>query len=217
LLIVAEDTSNFAATFGFTPGVSIAPPQRLRVTGSVLRSKMVDDASPVAYGYRDNLAIFCANGPIFNLSNTVGGRGGRRAPADSERFTGRGAPDDPDMPQNRPPVEIPEEPKAEAWEATPLTAEQLRNGVFIIPPSARPRVILRYADSRELLVSGLLEAGNEIAQHAAVIDVPYEQGHVLLFSNNPFWRGVAHGSYFLVFNAILNFDQLNAGRKLAER
>ena len=25
------------------------------------------------------------------------------------------------------------------------------------------------------------------------------------------------GSYFLVFNAILNFDSLNAGRKLAER
>jgi hypothetical protein len=121
------------------------------------------------------------------------------------------------MPQNRPPVEIPEEPKSEAWEATPLTAEQLRNGVFVIPPSARPRVILRYADSRELLVSGLLEAGNEIAQHAAVIDVPYEQGHVLLFSNNPFWRGETHGSYFLVFNAILNFDQLNAGRKLAEK
>jgi hypothetical protein len=217
LLIVAEDTSNFAATFGFTPGVSIAPPQRLRVTGSVLRSKMVDDASPVAYGYRDNLAIFCANGPIFNLSNTVGGRGGRRAPTDSDRSTGRGAPDDPDTPQNRPPVEIPEEPKAEAWEATPLTAEQTRNGVFVIPPSARPRVILRYADSRELLVSGLLEAGNEIAQHAAVIDVPYEQGHVLLFSNNPFWRGETHGSYFLVFNAIMNFDQMNAGRKLAEK
>jgi hypothetical protein len=42
-------------------------------------------------------------------------------------------------------------------------------------------------------------------------------GHVVLFSNNLFWRGETQGSYFLVFNAILNFDQLNAGRKLAER
>jgi hypothetical protein len=218
LLITSNDTSNFAVTFGFGAGVSIAPPQRLRVTGSVLRSKIVDGASPIMYGYNDNMAIFCANGPIFNLSNTVGGRGGRRLPAEGgERFTGRGSPDDPDTPQNRPPAELPEEPKAEIWEATPLTAEQLRNGVFVIPPSARPRVVLRYADTRELLVSGLLEAGNEIAQHAAVIDVPYEQGHVLLFSNNPFWRGETQGSYFLVFNAILNFDQLNAGRKLAEK
>ncbi len=218
LLITANDTSNFAVTFGFTPGVSIAPPQRLRVTGSVLRSKLVDTSSPIAYGYGDNFAIFCANGPIFNLSNTVGGRGGRRSPAEGgERFTGRGSVDDPDTPQNRPPVEIPEDPKSEIWEAAPLSSEQLRNGIFVIPPSARPRVVLRYADSRELLVSGLLEAGNEIAQHAAIIDTPYEQGHVLLFSNNPFWRAETHGSYFLVFNAILNFDQLNAGRKLAEK
>ncbi|HKE05644.1 MAG TPA: hypothetical protein VKE91_16430, partial [Blastocatellia bacterium] len=218
LLITSNDTSNFAVSFGFTSGVSTAPPQRLRVTGSVLRSKMVDAASPIAYGYNDNLAIFCANGPIFNLSNIVGGRGGRRAPAEGgERLTGRGSADDPDTPQNRPPSELPEEPKSEAWEATPLSPEQLRNGIYVIPPSARPRVVLRYADARELLVSGLLEAGNEIAQHAAVIDAPYEQGHVMLFSNNPFWRAETQGSYFLVFNAILNFDQLNAGRKLAEK
>ncbi|HEY8461920.1 MAG TPA: hypothetical protein VIM99_16135, partial [Blastocatellia bacterium] len=182
------------------------------------RSRLVDPASPIAYGYDDGLAIFCANGPIFNLSNAVGGRGGRRSSAEGgERFTGRGGPDDPDTPQNRPPADLPETPKSEIWEAPPLTDEQLRNGIFVIPPSARPRVILRYADARELLVSGLLEAGNEIAQHAAVIDVPYEQGHVLLFSNNPFWRAETQGSYFLIFNAILNFDQLNAGRKLAER
>ena len=48
-------------------------------------------------------------------------------------------------------------------------------------------------------------------------DVPFGEGHVVLFSNNPFWRGETQGSFFLVFNAILNFDQLNAGRKLAAR
>jgi hypothetical protein len=218
LLITANDTANFAVSLGFAPGVSIASPQRLRVTGSVLRSKMIDGASPIAYGYNDNLAIFCANGPIFNLSNFVGGRGGRRPAADGgDRLTGRGTVDDPDTVQNRPASEIPEEPKSEIWEATPPTDEQLRNGISLIPPAARPRVVLRYADARELLVSGLLESGNEIAQHAAVIDVPLERGHIVLFSNNPFWRAETQGSYFLVFNAILNFDNLNAGRKLAEK
>jgi hypothetical protein len=219
LLITANDTTNFAVSFGLAPGVSIAPSQRLRVTGSVLRSKTVDGASPIMYGYNDNLAIFCASGPIFNVSNSVGGRGGGRrfSGEGSDRMTGRGTVDDPDTPQNRPPSEIPEEPKSEVWEVAPVTAEQLRNGIFVIPPSSRPRVVLRYADARELLVSGLLEAGNEIAQHAAVIDAPYEKGHVVLFSNNPFWRAETQGSYFLVFNAILNFDQLNAGRKVAAK
>lgn len=218
LLITANDTANFAVSFNFTHGVSITPPRALRATGTVVRSRMVDASSPIAYGYNDRLAIFCQTGPIFNVSNIVGGRGGRRGGGEgSERLTGRGAADDPDTPQNRPPAEVPEEPKAEIWEAVPLTAEQLRNGVGVIPPNARPRVVLRYADMRDLPVSGLLEAGNEIAQHAAVIDVPVGQGHVVLFSNNPFWRAETQGSYFLVFNAILNFDQLNAGRKLAEK
>ena len=109
-------------------------------------------------------------------------------------------------------MEAPEEPRAELWQATPLTEEQKRNGIYVIPPEFRPRVILRWGDAKDLLVSGLLDSGSEIAQHAAVIDVPAGKGHVVLFSNNPFWRGETQGSHFLVFNAILNFDNLNAGR-----
>src|SRR5262249_7161832 len=45
--------------------------------GSALRSKMVDAASPIVYGYNDNLAIFASNPPIFNVSNMAGGGGGR--------------------------------------------------------------------------------------------------------------------------------------------
>jgi hypothetical protein len=94
------------------------------------------------------------------------------------------------------------------------TDEQRRNGIGVIPPQLRPRVVLRYGDAKDLLVSGLLDGGGEIAQHAAVIDVPLGNGHVVVFSNNPIWRGETQGSYFLVFNAILNFDNLNAGQKL---
>jgi hypothetical protein len=219
LLITANDSANFAVAFGFAPGVSIGGAARLKVTGSALRSKMVDAASPIVYGYKDNLAIFASNPPVFNLTNMVGGGGGggRNAAQEKERATGRGTPDDPDVPQGRSPAEIPEEPHAETWEALPLTDEQLRNPVNVIPPATRPRVVLRYANSSDLLVSGLLDNGGELAQHAAVIDSPYGEGHVVLFSNNPFWRAETKGSYFLVFNAILNFDNLNAGRKLATR
>ncbi len=66
-------------------------------------------------------------------------------------------------------------------------------------------------------MSGLLDQGSELAQHPAVVDAHYGDGHVVLFSNNPFWRAETQGSYFLVFNAILNFDHLDAGRKLAEK
>jgi hypothetical protein len=50
-----------------------------------------------------------------------------------------------------------------------------------------------------------------------VVDVPLEKGHVVLFANNPIYRGETIGSYFLVFNTILNWDNLNAGRVLDAR
>jgi hypothetical protein len=214
LFITIDDTAELAINYGFTAGVSASRSQRLRAVGAILRTKMVDAASPVAYGYGDSLAMYCFNGAIYNINNGFGGRGPRSQP----RATGRGTPDDPDVPQGRPPAELPEPPpRVEPWEAPPVVEEQLRNAVGLIPPNQRPRVVLRYADSRDLFVSGLLDGGDEIAQRAAIIDVPSGNGHVLLFSTNPFWRGQTKGSYFLVFNAILNWDNLNAGRKLAER
>jgi hypothetical protein len=209
------DTSELAVNAGYTPGLSIARQQRLKAIGVVLRSKVVDAASPIAYGYGESLAIYTLNGPIFNLSNVAGGGGGRpRAPS---RTSGRGTPDDPDTVQGRPPVEAPEMPTAEVWQAMPLTDEQRRNATRVIPPAMRPRVVFRYADNRDLFVSGLLDGGDEIAQHAMVVDVPSGQGHIVVFSNNPIWRGQTKGSYFQVFNAIMNFDNLNAGRKLDEK
>jgi len=218
LLITSMDTASLAVSTGLTPGVTIGSARNLRIIGSVVRSKLVDGASPIAYGYGDDLAIWCFNGPIFNLTNVVGAPGRRPlGPEIGTRPTGRGTLDDFDIPQGRDRVEAPEEPKAEAWQALPPTDDQVRSGINVIPPNARPRVILRYADNRNLLVSGLVEGGAEIAQHPAVVDVPVGKGHVVLFSNNPVWRGETEGSYFLVFNAILNFDSLNVGRTLDKK
>ncbi len=218
VLVAVDDTADFATQFGFAPGVSTVRANRLKVTGSVIKSRLVDGASPIAYGYEDGLPVYSFDGPIFNISNTVGGRGFRPPSGDERRrATGRGTADDPDQPQGRPGTAAPEEPKVEPWQATPVTDEQLRNPINVIPPSHRPRVVFRYGDSRELLISGLLDGGSELAQHPMVIDQPVGKGHVVLFSNNPIWRGETQGSYFLVLNTILNFDALDAGRKVDEK
>jgi hypothetical protein len=218
VLIAVDDTANFAVQYGFTRGVSVTPAQRLKITGAVLRSKVVDAASPIAYGFEDTLSIYSSDGPIFGLSSMAAGRGGRGGSAETRRPTGRGTADELDQPQGRPPSDpLPEEPKVNPWQAAPIREEQLRNGIQIIPPAQRPRVVLRYGDARDLLVSGLLDGGAEIAQRPMVVDVPVDKGHVILFSNNPIWRGETHGSYFLVLNAILNHESLNAGRRLDSR
>jgi hypothetical protein len=135
------DTADLAISTGFTPGLSVAARQRLRIVGSVVRSKTIDATSPIAYGYTDNLALWCDNGPIFNLSNLFGGRGGRRLGPDDGgiRPTGRGTADDPDTPQGRVGVDVPKEPPTDMWQAVPVTDEQLRNGINVIPAGGAGR------------------------------------------------------------------------------
>lgn len=221
VLVTAENTTAFAIQYGFTSGVSLNPAGRSRVVGSLLRSRVVDDQSPITYGVPDSLAVFSDDGQSLTPGNTLAGRGGSRFGEAAGRPTGRGTADDPDMPQGRPALapefQAPPPPKVEAWQATPLTDEQLRNPVGIIPPDQRPRVALRFSGQRDLLVSGLLQGGSELAERPVVVDVPREQGHVVLFTINPIYRGETIGSYSLVLNTILHFDHLNAGRKLDER
>jgi len=213
------DTADLAVSSGFTPGLSVAARQRLRIVGSVVRSKTIDATSPIAYGYTDNLAIWCDNGPIFNLSNIYGARGGRRLGPDDggNRPTGRGTQDDPDFAIGRLGSEAPEEPEKEAWENPAVTDEQRYNNPRVIPPALRARVVLRYADAKDLLISGLVENGGDIAQHPAVVDATFGKGHVVMFSINPVWRGETQGTYSLVLNTVMNYDSLNAGRKDDEK
>jgi hypothetical protein len=219
VLVAVEDTANFTSAMGMLDGVSVAQGQRERIIGSVVKTRIVDDASPIAYGYGDTLSAYCDNGLVFGVTNVAGRRGGgRRLGADStSRPTGRGTASDLDFVPGRPQDTPPVLPTYQAWEAAPVTDEQLRNNIGLIPPALRPRVVFRYSELRDLLVSGLVENGGDIAEHPAVVDSPEGSGHIVLFSTNPIYRGETEGNYFLVFNAILNFDNLNAGRKLADK
>lgn len=210
LLITCEDTALFASEVGLAPGVTVAPPGDTRVVGSVLASVFVSPASPIAYGYTNDLPIMSANGMVFNISNTVA-PDRQRILMDpyTHRPTGRGGPDDIDTPQGRANLDPQIPPKQQPWEPKFLNEDQLRNNPQAIPELDRPQVILRLNDEKHLLLSGLLDKGASIAEHAIVVDAHLGSGNVLLFANNPVYRGETIGSYNLVFNAILNFSQLS--------
>jgi len=78
---------------------------------------------------------------------------------------------------------------------------------------AGPRVLLSFPnDPNDLLLSGELVGGENMTGNAALVDAPLGKGHVVLFALRPFWRNEPHGNYFLWFNAMLNWNDLNAGR-----
>jgi len=218
VLLTVMDTAQFAAGIGVTGGVSVSNSEKMKIVGSVVGTKLVDGASPIAYGYSEKVAAYCDNGPIFSLSSIAGSRRRRRlGPEMGARPTGRGTKDDPDFAVGRVGVEAPDEPELEIWENPNVTDEQRHNNPRVIPPAMRARVVLRYADSKDLLISGLVEGAGEIAQHPAVVDAPFGKGHVVMFSINPVWRGETQGTYSLLLNTVMNFDSLNAGRKDEEK
>src|SRR5690606_35625107 len=211
LLVTSDDTAEFAIEVGLAPGVFVAPAENLKLVGSVLNAKFVDRESPIAAGYAsDDLALYSAKGLSFKVSHLLTGDDHLPNAKDFKRATGRGGPDDTDLPEGRPAAEPPALPDPKPWEPLPLNAEQVRNNPWLIPENQRPRVILRFADAERLLVSGLLDGGDELAERAAVVDARYGDGHVLLFATNPFWRGETIGSWALVLNAITHFDRLAA-------
>jgi len=209
LLITCEDTAEFAIQTGLAPGVSVAPEEGARVVGSVLNTMLVKKDSPVAFGYEDNLPVMSSGALAFNVSNTVGrGRGRILMDPYAERPTGRGTLQEDDEPIARKAVEAEPLEKQKAWEAKKLNEEQMRNNFSVIPEQYRPDVILRFSDAKSMLLSGLLDKAGSIAEHAIVVDAHLGEGNVLLFANNPIYRGETIGTYGLVFNAILNHDHL---------
>jgi hypothetical protein len=93
-----------------------------------------------------------------------------------------------------------------------------RESPFFVPPPLRPRVVLRFAsDEKNLLISGMLAGANELANRPAIVDVPVGRGHVVMFATNPMWRHQTQGEFFLLFNAAMNYDNLNVGRSEPQR
>jgi len=207
LLIASEDTAEFAIDEGFAPGVFVNRDGDARVVGSVLGAVFVDHGSPVAWGYGPSLAVYSESGMAFTVSDTTSPRQ-PMTEDDYQRPTGRGGPNDQDIPEGRPFVQPEPLPSPEPWQPTPLNVDEARNNPFLIPEPDRPNVILRFAAAKQLLLSGLLENSGPIAEKAIVVDAHYGKGNVLLFANNPVYRAETIGSYPLVFNAILGYDQL---------
>lgn len=205
LFITVADNASLPIDFGMVSGVSIQTSTRLQARGAVMNAVFADRKSPIAYGYDEKLAVYFNQTPLLQVAGIGGGPGGGgggfpgQGGGAASRPTGRGTVNDPDVVQGRPPMAPP------GPAPTPDTTN-------IPPVDSRPRVVLRFAPANDLLVSGMLAGGEDLAGKAAIVDVPVGKGHVVMFANNPMWRHQTHGSFSLLFNAILNFDNLGVGR-----
>jgi hypothetical protein len=216
VLITEGGTSTIFPEFNLTPGISIESGDGLYVRGSVLKSLLADKTSPVLYGYDQNaLAVYFNQAPIFSVGGGgFGGRGGRGAAVE-------GGPGNFNMQPNAvqprlttldgPPASTPASAAAGGGRGGRGGFGGRGGGAGANPQAPRVRVWFP-TDPNDMLLSGVLVGGEALAGRAVAIDAPIGQGHVVMFANRPFWRWQTQGNFFLGFNAILNWNDLNAGR-----
>jgi hypothetical protein len=217
-LITEGSTTTIFPQYGITQGVTVESPAQLFVRGSILRAKWADAKSPLAYGYDNtsDLPVYFNQDPVLNA-------GGGGLPGGFGAFFGGGAVNagqGQNITPNATPLRLsplePEDPAARAGQRPPVDqAAELRNmarqfGVAF--DTTRPRVVLAFpSNPDDMLLSGTLAGGQALANRAAALDVPLGKGHVVMFALRPFWRWQTQGTYSLGFNALMHWNDLNAG------
>jgi hypothetical protein len=215
-LVTEGSTSVIFPEYGITPDVTVEEPAQLFVRGSILRGRIVDRTSPIAYGYDGaDLPVYFSQAPVLNAGD--GGRGAAPVQAPNaglgqiiapNALPLRISPFESDQDDRSVPRETPaERPRSE-------DVDRLRR-----PPQSgaggerRPRVVMQFPDNpNDLLLSGTIANGQFLSGRAIAIDERLGQGHVVMFAIRPFWRWQTQGTYTLGFNTIMNWNDLDAGR-----
>jgi len=212
-LISEGSTAAFLADYGLTSGVTVEHPAALFARGSILRGTFTDKKSPIAYGYdQKDIPVYFNQDPVLMAGGGgFGGFGGGRG----------GSPLGQNVTPNAVPVQISkyDDTPVAAGPAAPSEAEtqammrQQARAFGIAMDESRPRVVMQFpANANDMLLSGTLSGGQALANRALAVDVASGKGHIVMFALRPFWRWQTQGTYFLAFNAILNWNHLDAGK-----
>lgn len=191
--------------YGLVEGVSIAETRELRARGSVMNAVIADARSPITYGYEGAVPVYFNSGPVLNVA-PLGVE--VASPPAAPRPSGRGSATDRDRVQGRADVEPP--PPLPPGELAPDMLERMRH--LIPPPAERPRTVVKFAEEKDLLVSGMLAGARELAGKPAIVHAPSGKGHYLFFAINPMWRQQTQGSYMLLLNAAMHYEYLHLGQ-----
>ena len=72
-------------------------------------------------------------------------------------------------------------------------------------------LLARYVGGDAAVLSGLMTGADSLKRRPFVVDVPEAyrgKGRVILFANNPIYRWQNHGEFNMVFNSIMNWNDL---------
>jgi hypothetical protein len=208
-LITEGSTASLITDFGLADGLTVEHPEDLAARGSILRGSIVDHKSPLVYGFDEkDLPVYFNQDPVLALAAAPGP--GNNGPPFGQVVTPNATPvhvspyEGSDAPPGKPPESSGngETPRQRAWYSGPDAED------------ARPRVVMQFpAKPEDMLLSGMLAGGQRLTNRVLLADITLGRGHIVLFALRPFWRWQTQGTFFLAFNAILNWNDLDAGNR----
>jgi hypothetical protein len=207
-LITEGSTSAFVADYGLVGGVSVEHPSQLFARGSIMRGHFTDLKSPIAYGYdQKDIPVYFNQDPVFAIAEARGGGGGGGGGG------GIGQNVTPNVaPIHISPYDQPAEPASPPFDEAAYM-RLMRQIYGVVKPDVPPRIVMQFPkDPNDMLLSGTLAGGQAVSERPLVLDANVGKGHIVMFALRPFWRWQTQGTYFLGFNAILNWNHLDAGK-----
>ncbi|MFN2326291.1 MAG: M14 family zinc carboxypeptidase, partial [Gemmatimonadales bacterium] len=72
-------------------------------------------------------------------------------------------------------------------------------------------VLARYVGGDASILSGLMTGGDGLKERPFAVDIPEAyrgKGRVIMFSNNPIYRWQNHGEFNMIFNAVMNWNDV---------
>ena len=148
--------------------------------GSELRAKVLRPEHPIVYGYEERTSVFRGNGPLWDVDDRDRGWA-------VLQFGTKKVPEEEEKKEEAPSEEIEvedadEEPKPE-------------------PKKPEP-------EDKRLVLSGFVRGEDQVDGKPAVLDIPAGKGRVVLFSFNPLHRYLNLSDFRLVYNVLLNWNDL---------
>jgi hypothetical protein len=187
MLVTLGNATRLVAETGITRDLNSHAANGLFHPGSVVRVKSRDAGNPILYGFPETFHVFRGNGPLWQVAKRDRGAmvlqfGTRPLADEQERDEG-------------PMLGMPE------------TKTAARSDSADAQPGSRAQGSGGAGDA--YVLSGMVRNENQIVGHGAIFTMPVGQGRVVTFSFNPLHRFLNHHEFPLVWNTLMNWNDLN--------
>jgi hypothetical protein len=123
----------------------------------------------------------------------------------------------PGLTAQRPLVEAeivrPEHPAMYGFGKTTIPVKYVGGTPFKVGIADEANVVARYVGGDKAVLSGLMTGADSLKNRPFVVDVPDAvkgRGRVIMFANNPIYRWQNHGEFNMVFNSLVNWNDVVA-------